>query len=65
MRPTLFAAIAFAAIAPLIAETPPGLLTLTEDPLVQSPDRNWKSLGIGTWEIRKLDRVYRQDGVEG
>lgn len=46
------------------AETPPGLLTLTEEPLIQSPERNWKSLGIGTWEIRKLDRVYRQDGIE-
>lgn len=65
MRPILFASIAVVAIGPLAAETPPGLLNLTEDPLVQSPDRKWKSLGIGSWEIRKLDRVYRQDGVEG
>ncbi len=47
------------------AETPPGLLSLTDDALVQSPNRNWKSLGIGTWEIRKLNRVYRENGVEG
>lgn len=51
--------------ASAVAETPPGLLTLKDDPLIQSPDRNWKSLGIGTWEIRRLNRVYRKDGVEG
>jgi dipeptidyl aminopeptidase/acylaminoacyl peptidase len=51
--------------AAIAAETPPGLLTLTEEPLIQSPDRNWKRLGIGTWEIRRLERVSRGDGVEG
>jgi len=60
----LLAALLLPVAAPVLAETPPGLLTLTENPLIQSPDRNWKSLGIGTWEIRKLNRVYRQDGVE-
>ena len=57
-------AAAFLVAAAIAAETPPGLLTLTEDPLIQSPDRNWKSLGIGTWEIRKLNRVSHGDGVE-
>jgi dipeptidyl aminopeptidase/acylaminoacyl peptidase len=56
---------AAAIVAASAAETPPGLLSLTDDALVQSPDRNWKSLGIGTWEIRKLNRVYRENGVEG
>jgi dipeptidyl aminopeptidase/acylaminoacyl peptidase len=50
--------------ASLHAETPPGLLSLAEDPVLPSPDRNWKSLGIGTWEIRKLNRVFHKDGVE-
>ncbi|MEZ5365606.1 MAG: prolyl oligopeptidase family serine peptidase [Bryobacterales bacterium] len=55
--------IALAAVV-FAAETPPGLLTLQDEPLIQSPDRNWKSLGIGTGEIRKLNRVSRADGVE-
>jgi dipeptidyl aminopeptidase/acylaminoacyl peptidase len=53
-----------AAAAALAAETPQGLLSLTEDPVIQTPTRNWKSLGIGTWEIRQLNRVSRKDGVE-
>jgi dienelactone hydrolase len=62
---TFSAAFLLCAAASLAAETPLGLLTLTEEALVQSPDRNWKSLGIGTWEIRRLNRVYREGGVEG
>ncbi len=63
MRP--FAAIAAVVLlaAPILAETPPGLRMLADNPLIESPDRNWRSLGIGTWEIRKLNRVYNKEGV--
>ena len=64
MRSFALSAAILLAAAAIAAETPPGLLTLTEDPLIQSPDRNWKSLGIGTWEIRRLNRVSHADGIE-
>ena len=50
--------------APLLAETPLGLMTLSDNAVYRSPERNWTRLGIGTWEIRQLERVERQDGVE-
>ena len=64
MRAVVIYAATVLLAAAAFAETPPGLLTLKEEPLVQSPDRNWKSMGIGTWEIRRLNRVYRQGGIE-
>lgn len=46
------------------AETPLGLMTLSDNSVYTSPERNWARLGIGTWEIRRLERVERKDGVE-
>lgn len=54
----------FCMATPLSAETPLGLMTLTDNAVYTSPERNWNRLGIGTWEIRRLERVERQDGVE-
>ncbi len=61
-RCILLAAVLLA--APAIGETPLGLMTLSDNSVYSSPERNWKRLGIGTWEIRRLERVERQDGVE-
>ena len=53
------------ALAPLLAQTPPGLEALTSDAPLPSPERNWTRLGVQSWELRKLNRTIREDGVEG
>ena len=52
------------ACAALLAETPAGLLRLGEQTAVSTPQRDWKRLGIGTAEIRQLDRVLREETIE-
>lgn len=47
-----------------LAQTPAGLMTLTDDYVGSPRPRDWDSLGIRTWEIRNLERVHRGDGIE-
>ncbi len=60
-----FPLVSLLALAPLFAETPPGLEALTSDTALPSPERNWRRLGVQSWELRKLNRIVRADGVEG
>ncbi len=50
----------------LAAQTPPGLLTLAlEEAPVPTP-RDWERLGVSNYELRILERFYRdQEGIEG
>ncbi len=57
--------LAAVSVAPLAAETPPGLLTLTGESSTPPPERNWDKLGIREWELRELERFHRGDGYEG
>ena len=60
-----FLLVSLLALAPLFAETPPGLEALTSDMALPSPERNWARLGVQSWELRKLNRIIREGGVEG
>ena len=57
--------LAAVSVAPLAAETPPGLLTLTGESSTPPPERDWEKLGIREWELRELERFHRGDGYEG
>ncbi len=63
MNPRLLVA-ALLLAAPALCETPLGLMTLSDNSVRSFPERNWARLGIGTWEIRRLDRAGREDGIE-
>jgi dipeptidyl aminopeptidase/acylaminoacyl peptidase len=46
------------------AETPAGLLTLRDDSVLSSHERDWTRLGIRTWELRDLNRDFRDSEIE-
>ncbi|MBI1357585.1 MAG: prolyl oligopeptidase family serine peptidase [Acidobacteria bacterium] len=61
-RPIFLAALLLA--APVVGETPVGLINLSDNTVYASPERNWTRLGIATWDLRRLERVERGDGIE-
>ena len=61
-RPTLLAALLL--VVPAAGETPLGLVQLRDNAVHSSPERNWTRLGIATWDLRRLERIERADGIE-
>jgi dipeptidyl aminopeptidase/acylaminoacyl peptidase len=57
-----FALIALGSIG--LGQTPPGLANLADDAVGPSPTRDWKKIGVRTWEIRNLERTQRGGGIE-
>lgn len=50
----------------LPSQTPPQLRNLTAEEIPVPRIRNWQNLGISNYELRKLERFYRDEtGVEG
>ena len=50
----------------LHAQTPPQLQSLTSEEVQVPRTRNWENLGISNYELRKLERFYRDEtGAEG
>ena len=47
------------------AQTPAGLLTLSEESFVLPAERDWEKLGVSNREIRILDRFHRGGGYLG
>ena len=48
-----------------VAQTPAGLLTLSEESFVLPAERDWEKLGVSNRAIRILDRFHRGGGYEG
>ena len=56
----------FACPRPAAAQTPAGLLTLGPEEPPFPAERDWEKLGVSNYELRILERFYRDEaGVEG
>ena len=50
----------------LPAQTPPGLLSLAPEEAPVPTPRDWEKLGVSNYELRILERFYRdREGIEG
>ena len=56
----------FGLLQPAAAQTPAGLLTLGPEEPPLPAERDWERLGVSNYELRVLERFYRDEaGVEG
>ena len=57
---------AFGSLQPSAAQTPAGLLTLGPEEPPLPAQRDWERLGVSNYELRVLERFYRDEaGVQG